>query len=236
MAHRFLDKEKLLFDIGGGNGYTTYCLQESGYDVALIEPSLAACINAKNRGIRTVICGTLMEDTVKDDSIKQAAILDVLEHIERDDEFLRTLWKKLAAPLEGGGGRILLTVPAFQILWSSEDDSAGHYRRYRLKELRKLLQTAGFDVLYINYFFEFLFFPILLVRVWFEKVGLLKRSEKRTDEERKRIAAGQFLERKGMVGSVLNVLERFEINKLVRNRKVRFGSSIICVLEKSSRT
>ena len=121
-------------------------------------------------------------------------MLDVLEHIEHDDEFLKTLWGKLDTD-----GRVLLTVPAFPVLWSSEDDSAGHYRRYRLKELTNRVQAAGFKVLYMNYFFEFLFLPILLARVGFEKIGLLKRSEERTEEEKKRISVSQFQEKKGIV-------------------------------------
>lgn len=229
IAHDFFKKERCLFDVGGGNGYTTYHLQELGYDSALLEPSPAACINAKKRGLRTVICGTLAEDTVKDASMKQITILDVLEHIEHDDEFLKVLWRKLEH-----GGRVLLTVPAFQVLWSSEDDSAGHHRRYRLQALKELAQRVGFEVLYINYFFEFLFFPILLVRVGLEKVGLLKRSEQRTEEEKKHVTTEQFREKSGIVGHVLNFLERIEINRLVRKQKVRFGSSIICVLEKQT--
>ena len=82
------------------------------------------------------------------------------------------MWEKLVP-----GGRALLTVPAFQVFWSSEDDSAGHYRRYRLKALRKLDQATGFKVLYINYFFEYLFLPILLVRVGLEKIGLSRRKK-----------------------------------------------------------
>lgn len=233
IADKFLKKEECLFDIGGGNGYTTCYLQEAGYDTALLEPSPAACRNAGRRGLRTVICGTLSEDTVKDASIKQVTILDVLEHIEHDDEFLKTLWTKMDITPSGRGGIALLTVPAFQTLWSSEDDSAGHYRRYRLKALKELARAAGFEVLYINYFFEFLFLPILLVRVGLEKTGLLKRSEQRTAEEKKRVAKRQFQEKKGSVGHVLNLLENFEINRLIHNRKVRFGSSIICVLEKN---
>jgi len=127
---------------------------------------------------------------------------------------------------------VLLTVPAFQTLWSSEDDTAGHYRRYRLNQLKELAQTAGFSVTYINYFFEFLFFPILFVRVWMEKLGLLKRSGERTEEEKRRIAEGQFKEKRGLVQKVLNILEHFELNRLLCERKVRFGSSILCVMEK----
>lgn len=122
--------------------------------MALLEPSLAACIHAKQRGLQTIICGTLTEDTVKDASIKQLTLLDVLEHIEQDDAFLKLLWKK-----NGNGWRILLTVPAFPLLWSSIDDSGGHYRRYRVNDLKNLVREAGFEVLYINYFFEFLFSP-----------------------------------------------------------------------------
>ena len=129
---------------------------------------------------------------------------------------------------------MLLTVPSFPILWSSEDDSAGHYRRYRLKDIKKLAQKTGFDLLYINYFFEFLFFPILLIRVGLEKIGLLKRSEQRTEEEKKRIADRQFQKKKGIVNWALERMENIEISRLKRNRKVRFGSSIICVLEKRS--
>lgn len=230
IANDFLNKESCLFDIGGGNGYTTHHLQKAGCNVALLEPSLAACLNAKKRGLRKVICGTLTEDAIKDASMEQLAILDVLEHIEQDAEFLELIWKKLKF-----GGRVLLTVPAFQSLWSSEDDAAGHYRRYRLNTLKELVQAAGFKVLYINYFFEFLFLPILLVRVGFEKIGLVKRSEQRTEEEKKRVDTGQFQARKGLVGHVLNLLEHIEINRLVRSKKVRFGSSIICVLEKDGR-
>ena len=231
IARDFLKKESCLFDIGGGNGYTTHHLQKSGYNVVLLEPSLAACFNARKRGLQTVVCGTLAEDTIKDASMKQIMLLDVLEHIEEDGEFLKLIWGKLEF-----GGRVLLTVPAFQLLWSSEDDNAGHYRRYRLSALKELTRAAGFKVLYINYFFKFLFLPILVVRVGLEKIGLIKRSEQRTEEEKKHIAQGQFQEQKGIIGWVLDLLECIEIRRLVNSQKIRYGSSIICMVEKEKQS
>jgi len=34
------------------------------------------------------------------------------------------------------GGTLILTVPTYKILWSNEDSEAGHYRRYKIKEIK----------------------------------------------------------------------------------------------------
>ncbi len=85
---------------------------------------------------------------------------------------------------------------------------------------------------YINYFFEFGVLPILLIRVLLEKLGLLKRSEARNDSEKKKIADKQSKQRRGLVGFALNFFEKIELKRLVNNKKVRFGSSLICVIKK----
>lgn len=227
-AERHLLKDRDIFDVGG-NGYTTMCMQKKGYTMALLEPSYGACRNAKNRGIRTVICGTLNKENVKDRSIPQILLLDVLEHIRDDTGFLQLMREKLS-----DDGRILLTVPALKVLWSSEDDAAGHYRRYTVEQLRETADRAGFRVCCISYFFSFLFLPILLVRVGMEKIGIIKRDEKRTEKEREQLQRKQFEERKGLVQLGLGILEAVEARKLKKGKTVRFGSSIICVLEKTA--
>ncbi len=227
IAKLYFQKDQDAFDVGGGNGYTTWCMQRKGYKVACLEPSIKACKNAKKRGVKTVICGTLEQQNIKDDSVPQFFLLDVLEHIENDIEFLGLIRQKLVP-----GGKILITVPALQVLWSSEDDEAGHYRRYTVEQLKEKAAKAGFRICYISYFFSFLFLPILLVRVGLEKIGLLKRNEKRTVEENRKIHNREFLERGGIVQLVLRILEKAELRRLIRNRKVWIGSSIICVLER----
>lgn len=96
LTDHFLKKEKLTLDIGGGNGYTTAQLKESGYEVGLIEPSAEACRHAAHRGISKVYCGVIDKDNTADGSIEQMMLLDVLEHIEDDEEFLRLLCQKAA--------------------------------------------------------------------------------------------------------------------------------------------
>lgn len=49
MLNLFVDKNKILVDVGGGNGYTTLIVKKWGYNVALVEPNYKACVNAKIR-------------------------------------------------------------------------------------------------------------------------------------------------------------------------------------------
>jgi len=87
-----------------------------------------------------------------------ALVLDVLEHLSDDvaplDEVRRVL---------RGDGRVAITVPAFDVLWSTHDDAVGHYRRYRLRDLTRPLSAAGLRVVRWSYFFSWLF-PLALLR------------------------------------------------------------------------
>ncbi|MBQ4225981.1 MAG: methyltransferase domain-containing protein [Oscillospiraceae bacterium] len=225
---QFFDRSKLTLDIGGGNGYTSARAQKEGYRIGLIEPSYSACMNAKHRGIETVCCGSVTDDSIYDSSVDQMLLLDVLEHIKDDRSFLRLLRKKLKRK-----GLILITVPAFMCLWSSEDDEAGHFRRYRIREISSLLRECGFRIRYKSYFMSFLFVPILLIRVMLEKLGILKPQQERSSEEKEKIAKSQFRSRKGIVDIALGIFERSEAKLMEKNDLVPFGSSIIIIAQKN---
>lgn len=201
---RYFDKYVQTEDIGGGNGYTTSAAAENGFWMQLLEPSERACKNAELRGINA-LCGVLSEDYPDDGAYNQVLLLDVLEHIENDEGFLSLLHRKMA-----WGGILLITVPAFQCLWSSEDDAAGHFRRYRKRKLMKLLMDNGFDILYCNYFMCFLFLPVFILRAGFERVGLLKRHEQRSEEEKRKIMENQFKTKNRLVSRVLHFFEQAE--------------------------
>lgn len=77
-----------------------------------------------------------------------AVLINVLEHIEDDDAALRQLRSAL-----GPGGRVVLFVPAFRMLYSRFDRLIGHHRRYRTSALRAQLVRCGYrpvDVRYVN--------------------------------------------------------------------------------------
>jgi SAM-dependent methyltransferase len=80
-------------------------------------------------------------------------LMDVLEHIEDDDAFLKEALDKLVAD-----GVLFITVPAMQFLFSSHDRFLGHYRRYSRTRLLALLDKNGLEVEQCFYFYMGLFF------------------------------------------------------------------------------
>lgn len=85
-----------------------------------------------------------------------AVALDVLEHIEADESALKE-WHRVLKK----GGRVLITVPAYQWLWSEHDESLHHHRRYTLSGLHKKLNQAGFRVQKRTYAIVFSF-PLIV--------------------------------------------------------------------------
>jgi SAM-dependent methyltransferase len=65
-------------------------------------------------------------------------LLDVLEHVADEREFLHSILASLAP-----GGLVLISVPAWPALYSRHDLFVGHHRRYRPAELRRLIAECG---------------------------------------------------------------------------------------------
>lgn len=78
----------------------------------------------------------------------------------------------------------------------------------------------------------FLFLPILFVRVFLERIGLIKKQGDRTKEESEKIYKFQFNTKSGVVDTVLGMLEAIEQRLMKKEARVPFGSSIIVVLRK----
>lgn len=93
-------------------------------------------------------------------------LLDVLEHVDNDFEFLRE-WVIAAAP----GSVFFVTVPAFQFLWSEHDVFLGHKRRYTLTELERLVSRVGLVVLHSRYLFATAFPIAVVVRKILEPIA-----------------------------------------------------------------
>ncbi len=77
-------------------------------------------------------------------------LLDVIEHIENDIEFLNNLVKN---KIFNSQSYFIITAPAFSSLFSHHDKLLGHYRRYTLCELIRLAEKSGLNVVDSGYFF-----------------------------------------------------------------------------------
>jgi SAM-dependent methyltransferase len=214
-----------LFDVGGGNGFVAKSMQDAGFDIVLVEPGTVGAGNARRRGIQYVVRATLEDAGFLPDSLPAISLFDVVEHMEDDRKFMETIRFHLSA-----NGRVYLTVPAYQSLWSLEDIVAGHHRRYSSRAIRSLLVEAGFTVEFLTGFFRFLPPAIFAVRVIPFRLGLAVSSG--ADQVGSKIR-WQHEIKSGWISGPLNWIQQREITGIRRRRQARFGASWLVVARKA---
>lgn len=101
-------------------------------------------------------------------------LLDVLEHIPRDEDALRQIQVALRP-----GGLLFVTTPALPLFWSYNDELAGHRRRYSRGDFRRLAARVGLESVRTRYFLFFLSPLLLLSRMKRPHPGMTEQ-EKRT--------------------------------------------------------
>jgi SAM-dependent methyltransferase len=148
-----------ILDAGCGSGRTLDELIRYG-SVTGIDPSRDALEAARARGHSRVFAAHLERLPFEDATFDLLTCLDVIEHTASDVVSLREL-RRVARP----GARIVVTVPAYQLLWSHHDDANLHYRRYRRGTLRYSAHLAGWSVERTSYFNSLLLPPAALVRL-----------------------------------------------------------------------
>ena len=209
---------EFIFDIGGGNGYVSKGLSDAGFDVVLVEPGKQGALNARRRGLKNVVCATLDSAKFHPRSMAAIGLFDVVEHIEDDLAFLRSTRELLK-----DGGRLYATVPAYSMLWSSEDEKAGHFRRYSMGAICTRLVSAGLKVEFSSYIFKYLPLPIFLLRALPHRFGLSSF----IDSQRDRI--GDHRLGGGVFSRLLEAMLKRELGNLAMNRPIRFGGSCLVV-------
>jgi SAM-dependent methyltransferase len=148
-----------ILDAGCGSGRNMVELARHG-TVTGIELSETSVSLARERGAGEVIAGSVLEMPFEADSFDLAASLDVIEHLEDDLAALREL-RRVVAP----GGSLLVTVPAYQWLWSGHDEINHHFRRYTRRSLQRAGEQAGWHQVRTTYFNSLLLPAAILLRV-----------------------------------------------------------------------
>lgn len=210
----------ILLDIGGGNGYVSSYLNNKGVETILLEPNPIGIINARKRRIKYCIQANFDEAKFIKNSIPAIGIFDVLEHIEKDHLFLQKIYDALTP-----GGKLYITVPAFNFLWSAQDNYAQHYRRYSMKHIIKLLHLFHFTVDYSTYIFSIFFMSILFLR---SLPYRLRLSKKYTIEQFKKEMSIQF----GLMDPFILSLFNRELNYIKSKKHIPIGSSILLAAHK----
>jgi SAM-dependent methyltransferase len=158
-----------ILDAGCGSGRNMVDLARHG-TVTGIELSETSVCLARARNSGEVVEGSVLEMPFPADSFDLAASLDVIEHLEDDLLALREL-RRTVAP----GGALLVTVPAYQWLWSGHDEINHHHRRYTRRSLQHVAEQAGWELVRTSYF-NSLLLPVAIA------LRLLERLNTKTTE------------------------------------------------------
>jgi 2-polyprenyl-3-methyl-5-hydroxy-6-metoxy-1,4-benzoquinol methylase len=135
-----------ILDVGCGDGLWFERLARFG-SVEGVEPD-GELVSESARRERTIYLQPFDEHFQPGKRYDLILFLDVLEHLDAPRAALAH-----AATLLAPRGVVLVTVPAFQWLWTAHDEINRHRRRYRRGEVVELLAGAGFEVEEARYLF-----------------------------------------------------------------------------------
>lgn len=196
-------------DLGAGVGSFVKVLQRQFSTVVGVDGHITFLDKAQKCNPDTLFIHSDVSDIpLISEQFDLVVALDVLEHTNPIPLL------KEANRIAKQNGYMLITVPAFQFLWSSVDSAAGHRCRYNIKNLQQELNASGWHL--INYtYYQFFLFPVLLFS------RFLNRKSK-PQMEHKPPAWINYLFKK------INLLEV----KLLGGVKLPFGSSLVVLAQK----
>ena len=140
------NKKKLaILNVGCGTGGTIKMLEQFGV-VDNVDVSDEAIAFMKKNGFKRIKKVSGIELPYKDKSYDLVAAFDVLEHIDNDEAALSE-WNRVLKE----DGVVIVTVPAYQWLWSDHDISLHHFRRYTTRLLKARAHVAGLRAQRLSY-------------------------------------------------------------------------------------
>ncbi len=201
-------------EIGSGTGtYSAKLIRDfPGQSIILtdIDPVYVQQLQATYQEKTNISCRELNLDdqTPAPDLIGKVdtiVMLNVLEHIENDEQALRALQELLSPE-----GRLIVLVPAHPCLYNVIDKAVGHFRRYTRARVESVTQRASLQIE------SLFFFNAVSIIPWWIQGSLLKQPA---------IRSGSLTLFDRLV-PVFALIERFILRKKV-------GISLITVLKKA---
>lgn len=144
----------------------------------------------------------LLQDTnlLERNSMDCIIMMDVLEHVREDDKFLKLVLDKMKDK-----GILIITVPAFETLFSAHDVYLKHYRRYNYRVLRNLLVSNNLRIIRSHYFYS-----SLCIARWLQ---LKFKKDRKTERKNVGIGTWKYNEKSFITKSIEFILNvDFNIN------------------------
>jgi len=202
-----------ILDVGCGTGGTSTAFLKFG-NVTGTDFSSLALKFAKNKGLTNVVRSSVTSIPFRSEKFDIITVLDVVEHVQEDKQVLKEIWRMLKP-----NGIVVVTVPAFQFLWSEHDIASMHVRRYNNSTIIKILKDSEFKIIRSSYFVSFLFPFIAAYRL------LAKRKIKEPNPKCDLVKFPQ------PINNFFEKIMFFE-NRLLKKVNLPFGLSIVCIAKK----
>jgi SAM-dependent methyltransferase len=216
-------REGNVLDIGCGAGNMIHHLARYGR-VQGVEVDARPVAMARARGYDVRQGDATRGIPFDDASFDLVTALDVIEHVDDDAAILREAYR-VARP----HGILAISTPAFQSLWSYNDDINGHKRRYAPHELRARVERAGFRVRRLTFGFFLVFplsAPLILLRNRLGAKKQLRSHHLSPDEYQVEMEPVS-----PAVNTILRAIGRIEA-ALVARVDLPVGTSLMCIAEK----
>lgn len=201
-----------ILDVGAGSGFF------SRYLLKRTDAKRALCVDigyAQESEITEAGKPLQFRKAAGSASADLVLLMDVLEHVDQDEELLRTYVERASS-----GTWFLVSVPAFQFLWSDHDVFLGHYRRYRLSQLEALVRRSGLTVDRGFYYFGAVFPMAAALRLMQRLKSFFSSSGPRS----------QLKPHSALTNRILLTISEMEIPIMRANRL--FGLTAFCLARK----
>ena len=151
---KYSSQPKTVLDIGAGSGFFAKSIVQLDSDLKAIciDPNYESEWQESDGKVKFL-------KSTEENSADIYLFVDVLEHVA-DDLALLTSYTKQAP----SGAIVMISVPALMSLWSPHDVFVDHFRRYRLRQVEKLVSQADLELLESRYLFGTIFPIAWLVR------------------------------------------------------------------------
>ena len=167
-----IDKTENILDFGAGYGLITEKFKKKGYKISAVEINKTALEKLNDKNIDSY---NLIEKVPK--SINCIISLNVLEHIEDDNKYIKKFYNHLPQD-----GKLILYLPTSNLIWTELDDMVNHKRRYSKSGVVELLNSNSFEIEKI-FFVDFIGWIVLFFLKMFRlKLDFDKRKIKFYDK------------------------------------------------------
>jgi SAM-dependent methyltransferase len=202
-----------ILNVGCATGRTSEFLEKFGEVISLEYDE--DCYNfVKEKLNINIVNGSVLDLPFENEIFDVVCAFDIIEHVHDDLKAAEEMNRVLK-----NNGNLILTVPAFNFLWSEHDEINFHFRRYTKKTL---LNTLNVFKLNKTYFFNsILFIPIAIVRL----LSRFKSKKLENKSDFKRFNSS-------LISKILYFIFHIDLFLIKKKIKPMFGTSIFLIASK----